>query len=384
MRIAVVTCVYPPYRGGIGHAAARQAELLADQGHKVDVYCPAQGTTSAQTGESGAVRVHRLRPVVRYGNSALLPRLGGIAKRSDAIWIHYPFYGGAEWAALGAARWRVPYALSFHMDVLAGGVKGAMLKAYDRCIAPRILRGARAVAVSSHDYAQHSSLRRLGLRNLVELPYGIDTTRYSPGDPDRSALSRLGVRTDRHVIAFVGGMDAPHAFKGVPVLLRAFADARLRERAQLVLVGDGELRPSFERLAAGLGLGNSTLFLGRTEEADMIQVYRSASATVLPSTTGEEAFGIVLIEAMACGSPVVASDLPGVRMVVGTGDDARGLLVRPGDVGGLTSALGRLIDDGALRDTYRARGVAAATTRFSREREAEDLARIVGRLVPRR
>jgi glycosyltransferase involved in cell wall biosynthesis len=380
MRIAVVTCVYPPYRGGIGHAAERQAALLTEMGHTVDVYCPALGPSGRPPEGNGGANVHRLRPLLRYSNSALLPQLTGIARHSDAVWIHYPFYGGAEWAALGAALWRRPYVLTFHMDVLADGVKGAVLRGYDRIIAPRILRGARAVAVSSHDYARHSSLRRLRLTNVVELPYGIDTRRYSPGEPDRATLVRLGLRHDVPVIAFVGGMDMPHAFKGVPVLLQAFADRGLGRRAQLVLVGDGELRPSFERQAASLGLGDAVRFLGRTEEADMIQVYRSAAATVLPSTTGEEAFGIVLIEAMACGSPVIASGLPGVRTVVGEGDEARGLLVTPGDASSLAEALERILHDDALRDTYRSRALSAVATRFSREGESKGLAVILGRL----
>jgi glycosyltransferase involved in cell wall biosynthesis len=263
------------------------------------------------------------------------------------------------------------------MDVIAGGLKGALLGAYDRLLAPAILHGARAVAVSSLDYAAHSSLRRRRLRTLVEVPFGVDPGHYSPGPIDTARLAGLGLDPARPILLFVGGMDVPHAFKGIPVLLNAFSSAELGQRAQLVLVGDGDLRPSFEQLTRDLGIGRHTHFLGRTHEADLISLYRAASATVLPSTTGEEAFGLVLIEAMGCGSPVVASSLPGVRTVVGSGEEARGLLVPPGNSAALGDALARLLDDAGLRRAFRTQALEAVATKFSRAGEAAGLERIV-------
>lgn len=381
MKIAAVTCVYPPYRGGIGQAAQRQSRLLVELGHDVEVFCPTGDGEQAgsQTGTDN-ITVHRLKPVFTYNNSALLPGLAGRMRGFDAVWIHYPFFGGAEFAALGAALRCIPYVVSFHMDVVAGGIRGTLLKAHEHTAAPLILRGARAVAVGSRDHALHSSLGRRRLRNLIELPYGVDTELYSPGEVSADERRALGLDPKRPIIAFVGGMDVPHAFKGVDVLLRAFADAGLPDRAQLVLVGDGELRAGYEELARRLGVAQHVHFLGRAPEEDLVRVYRAATVTVLPSTTEEEAFGIVLIEAMACGSPVVASALPGVRTVVGEGAEARGLTVPRGDVEALTGALRRMLDDDSLRVTYAAGALRAARLRYSQDAERRQLAVILARL----
>lgn len=383
MRIAAVTCVYPPYRGGIGQAAERQSRLMVELGHEVHVFCPAAEGEPAgvATGDDG-ITVHRFGPLARYNNSALLPGLARAMRGFDAAWIHYPFFGGAEPAALGAWLHRIPYAVGFHMDVVGPGLRGAVLAAHSRTLAPVILRGARAVTVGSRDHALHSSLGRRGLRNLIELPYGVDTDRYSPGTVSPDERREMGVDPDAPVIAFVGGMDVPHAFKGVDVLLRAFAGSGLRDRAQIVLVGDGELRAGYERTARDLGVAGRVRFLGRAPEDDLVRVYRMATVTVLPSTTEEEAFGIVLIEAMACGSPVVASALPGVRSVVGDGEQARGIATPPGDAAALAAALETMVDDAPVRDRFAERALRAARGRYSRDAERRQLAVVLDRVRP--
>jgi glycosyltransferase involved in cell wall biosynthesis len=371
VRVGVVTCVYPPYRSGIGNVAARHAAQLATIGHEVEVLCPAyDGFPCAEIVDG--VSVHRLRAVVRHGNSALVPALASRVRSYDALYVHYPFYGGAEPAAIGARLYRIPYVVFFHMDVIWGGVRGAVLRMHRRTLAPFILQGAHRVWVSSFDYAQNSTLAGARLGNLEEMPYAVNETVYAPGYVPPATLQRLGVDPGRPYILFVGAMDSAHAFKGVPELLRAFELVRRRSDAQLVLVGDGDLRPWYEADAAQrLGLGTAC-FAGRVDEADLVALYRGATATVLPSTTQEEAFGVVLVEGMACGAPAVASDLPGVRAVVRDGETGR--LVAPGDVAALADALAGLLEDPELRRAYSEAALKDARTRFSRGRERQALA----------
>ena len=327
------------------------------------------------------LRVHRLKPALTYNNSALIPSLMRHMHGFQAAWIHYPFFGGAEFAALGARRERIPYAVSFHMDVVAGGARGALLKAHQRTIAPLILGGARAVTVGSRDHALHSSLRTHRPRQLVELPYGVDTELYSPGRVSPDERGALGLDPRRPIVLFVGGMDVPHAFKGVDVLLHAFAEAHLDHDAQLALVGNGALRPGYEEAARRLGVAHQVRFLGGVSEKDLIRLYRAAAVTVLPSTTEEEAFGIVLIEAMACGSPVIASALPGVRTVVGEGDNAAGIAVAANDPAALAAAIALLVRDDRMRAGHAKTALRIARERYSQEAERRQLARVVRLLV---
>jgi glycosyltransferase involved in cell wall biosynthesis len=105
-------------------------------------------------------------------------------------------------------------------------------------------------------------------------------------------------------------------------------------------VGDGDLRPHYEQLTNELGLSERIRFAGRVAGHDLPSVYRAADFLVLPSETRGEAFGVVLLEAMASGRPVIATHLPGVRSVVSDGID--GLLVPPGNHRALSAAIAKL------------------------------------------
>ncbi len=212
---------------------------------------------------------------------------------------------------------------------------------------------ADRVLVSSLDYAEHSALGKLGLGSQIEeLPFGIDLTRFHPGS-EPSVREGMGIGPEQALALFVGGMDTPHAFKGVPVLLEALAhlpDVPLT----VALVGDGDLRPVFEQTAIHLGLSSRVRFLGNVADGELPALYRAADLHVLPSTTRGEAFGMVALEAAASGIPSVVSDLPGVRTVVLDGET--GLRVKPGDPDALAAALRRLVQEPGPR---RALGAAA-------------------------
>jgi glycosyltransferase involved in cell wall biosynthesis len=141
------------------------------------------------------------------------------------------------------------------------------------------------------------------------------------------------------VVLFVGSMDRAHYFKGIPTLLRALT--KTTEVAAL-LVGDGDLRPDYAHLAATLGLGDRVRFAGRVDVGELPQLYQMADLLVLPSETRGEAFGVVLLEAMASGRPVIATALPGVRSVVSPGVD--GILVPPADADALARSIRDVID----------------------------------------
>lgn len=374
MRIACLTCTYPPYAGGIGNVAARHAHMLADAGHAVAVGTPAFDDPPGRALVDG-ITVHRLPVTLRHGNSALVRGISRLVRHADVAYIHYPFYGGAEAAARACRRAGIPYAVFFHMDVHREGIAGRFIAAHRRLAQPGILRNARAVLVSSGDYATTSSLAGLDLANIIESPYTAPK-RFAAGPPDVAVLARMGLDPGRPIVLFVGAMDVDHAFKGVPELLQAFTGLRDHPAGpQLVLAGGGGQREAYIRLAAELG-DDDIVFPGRVDDADLLCLYRAAYATVLPSTNSDEAYGVVLAEGMACGSPGVASALPGVRTVLRDGET--GLLVPPGDVPALGAALRRLLDDPLLRERMSAAALEDRATRLSPAHERQVVLRALG------
>ncbi|MCU0490676.1 MAG: glycosyltransferase family 4 protein, partial [Chloroflexaceae bacterium] len=339
LRVAHVTATFPPYRGGTGNVCYHNARELAWRGHMVEVITAAVPGAPALEERDGFT-IRRLRPLLRVGNAPVLPGLLHALQGFDLIHLHYPFFGG-ELTTLAAALRRTPLVITYHQDVFLPGVMGLIATSLRHTLGRATLRHATRLLFTSADYGRASYVRpMLGGREwtLGELPNGVDVRRFCPGPADQALRLRHGLQPDDHVLLLVAGLDQAHAFKGVAVLLQALT--RLSPTFKAVLVGDGDMRDGYVASAAALGLGQRVVFAGRVSDDDLPNYYRSADVTVLPSVTMGEAFGLVLVESFACGTPVIASNLPGVRTVVQHGQD--GLLVAPGEAAALADAIQQL------------------------------------------
>ena len=338
MRIAHVVPTYPPYRGGVGRLAQEYAARLRARGYDVQVFTPRYRRAHADEDF-----VQRLPALLRIGNAALTPSLVSRLHGFDLVHLHYPFFGGAEPVLLRAwLHRRQPLVVSYHMDAVADGIKGAIFRSHARLVLPRIVHRANRVLVSSHDYAARSALARIPgcLGRVEEHPYGVDTDHFRPGS-EPVLRQRLSITSDVFSMIFVAGLDPAHHFKGLDVLLEALAGAH-SDRWRLLVVGDGSLRPGFESKASKLGIASRLVFLGNVSDEELPSFYRAVDLHVCPSTAAAEAFSLVSLEAGSSGIPTLASALPGVRTVVIHGKT--GALVPAGDVASLRDALQALMD----------------------------------------
>lgn len=335
---------------------------LAQLGHKVTVFTA--DYPPCQPAYPPEITVQRLRPWFRMGNAPFLPGLLHL-EGFDLIHLHYPFYFGAELIFYQAVRRGQPYVLTYHQDVLFPGLLRFAERLHDSLLGKRILKRAAKVLATSWDYAHASRLQGL-LRTkpeaVGELPNGVDAERFHPAIDAEALRAQYGLGANERVILFVGALDRAHFFKGIAVLLQSLAHVRDR-CARLLIVGDGNLRTAYQRHASLLGLGERVIFCGRVSDAGLPAHYALCDLLVLPSTTMGEAFGLVLLEAMACGKPVIASNLPGVRSVVSDGED--GLLVQPGNVRDLAEKISMLLDHPQRRQEMGARGRAKVEEKYA-------------------
>ena len=346
MKIAHLVSTFPPYHGGMGNSVAGMAAALAHRGHSVVVLTPHERLPRHDEEPRDQLRNYSITPsrsLLRFGNAAFLPQLLWNLQGYDIVHLHYPFFGGAEvvafWKQFVLYPKPVPLVVTYHMDALADGWKGKFFAWYNRHVMPWVLLRADRIVATTREYADHSLLRELPecAGRLVTVPHGIDIPHVHGSGRD------VGDAT----ILFVGALDRAHAFKGVDVLLRAFkfviefwgSDAP----PTLVIVGDGDLRCVYEALADELGVTAHVRFVGYVSDGERDHAYAAASCVVLPSISASEAFGLVALEAMAAGKPVIASNLPGVRSVVVEG--VTGMLVKPGDIVGLGKAMSDLLHD---------------------------------------
>jgi glycosyltransferase involved in cell wall biosynthesis len=341
LRIAHLTATFPPYPGGAGNTAFRFAREQAARGHRVEVFtAPASG----EAPDPGGAIVHRIDPVFAIGNAPLIPSIARI-EGFDVVHLHYPFIFGAELTLLGRLRRRRrEQALLVHYKnrLVENGPRGALFEAYEHSVAPLLIRAADRVCVLSPDHADSVPyLRRAGARDpakLVEMPNGVDADLFSPGESD--LRDRLGIPAEAFVAAFVATLDRAHHFKRLDVAIEGLA--RLDDpNVHLIVAGGGELLPGFRAAAVSAGLAERVHFLDAVPHSELPSVLRAADVFLL-TTEPPESFGIVLIEAMACALPVIATDYPGVRAVVDEGET--GVLVEQGDADAVAGALRELID----------------------------------------
>ncbi|PJA45372.1 hypothetical protein CO174_03555 [Candidatus Uhrbacteria bacterium CG_4_9_14_3_um_filter_50_9] len=344
--IAQVVCTYPPYRGGMGNVAFEYTEHLRARGYNVHVF-----TTRQEEIKDDPRHVHRVPGVINIGNAGVLPSLFHRLSGFDLVHLHYPFFGGAEPTIVRKAmRHDQGLVMTYHMDAVATGAKGAMFSAHRRLLFPWLINRVDRILVSTQDYADTSALAEIdGVMDRVEIhPFGVDLKRFSPGDGS-SIRERHAINTSVPVLLFVGGLDPAHHFKGLPVLLEALSGIRQYDWHCLI-VGSGSLQPSYEATMLERGLAKRVTFAGNVSDEDLPDYYRAADIHLFPSTKRAEAFGLVAAEAAATGIPSIASNLAGVRVVVNDGDT--GLLVPPGNVEEIKKAMITLLEQTDLRKRF--------------------------------
>jgi glycosyltransferase involved in cell wall biosynthesis len=261
-------------------------------------------------------------------------RLRALFAREDVslINVHSPVPILADAAV--AARAGRPLVFTYHSGKLAKGSRllDPCLALYERSVLPILWsRSDAVVAVSPASTAY-------GWPGAVVIPPGVDTERFVPPDDPPS----------RHTVVYVGRIERSSEWKGIDVLLEAFGQIRRKVPDVIMeMVGSGDAVGEYQRRATAAGLNGSIRWRGRLEGQELVLAYQRASVVVLPSKTDAESFGMCLVEAMSCTTPVIGSRVGGIPHVIE--DGATGLLTEPGDPSSLADACIELLTNPGLR-----------------------------------
>lgn len=347
MRVLVISPVYPPYKGGMGAVAAQEVQLIREAGYAVRVVTPRYSDKPKIMDE----QVELMYPLYSWGNGAILPwgELWHEIKKTDVVHLHYPFFGSALPVTIMAKLAKKRLVVSWHMQACAekhAYVRRGLFFLHHIFEEPFIKHFAHTLCVSSQEYAL---ALKLPLKKIMTVPFGIDDRRFFSGKNEAWRAAH-GIAGETCVFLFVGGMDRAHAFKGVSVLLHAWARLPSKVPARLLLVGDGDMRETYTALANVLKIQDRVTFLGSVPFEALPDVYRAADVHVLPSVSSAEAYGLVTCEAGASGIPSIVSDLPGVRSLVD--HEKTGVHVAPGDVSVLAEAMERMATHKEEREAW--------------------------------
>lgn len=350
---------YWPHVGGVETVVRDLADGSADRGHDVLVVS-ADGPGPARVGE---VEVRRARSITTARSVPLAPGYPALLlrQRADVLHVHVPsILPELTASTLRRVRRRRfdRLVVSWHSDV----VRQRRLLAL---VAP-VLRGVLAeadvvLAATPHHVATSPWLGSVEDKVRI-VPYGVDPARYRADDAVAARASAIRRKHGSPLVLFVGRLVY---YKGVERLLET---AAALPDARFVVVGEGPLAPAV--LGSAAARQGRLVLLPPVSMAEKVALMHACDVFVLPSTEPSEAFGIVQLEAMACGRPVVTFDLPtGVTWV--NQHLVTGLVAPMADAGGLTDALRRILGDDPLRARLAAGALERATTALRLDQQVD-------------
>lgn len=358
MKVVHISTRYPPGQGGVERHVREVVTRLRKRGTDARVITSDLSTEipwvrlpeklADETLTVDGVPIHRIRARALSGDLhyPLLPGLFFEIMRDPPDLVHVHTYGTYQGfsAFLADGIGEIPYVITAHYhptwSIWGGEGRKRLRGVYDRYLARFVLGRASRLILQTREEERLMRMVEPDLPPISFVPPGY-TPLPAPAGGGESFRDSYGV--EGPYILYVGRLASN---KGLDTLVRAFAEvAKTHTEVSLVMVGeDGGSKETVESLVGTLGLSGRVRLVGYVEdEAKLSSAYAGSRMLVLPSEY--EAFGLVLLEAMAQGVPVVATRVGGIPQVVEDGEN--GLLVTPKDVKGLSATVGKLLEDPA-------------------------------------
>ena len=362
--ILMVAPYYPPHTGGLERYAHEVARRVTDTAAWRVVVLTTSATTEEVRETYEGVEVWRLPAQLTLSNTPFSFRwIVDVfrvfrAVKPDLVHVHTPVPGLGDLAAW-IMDMNTPLVVTYHAGSMRKGNPRVdwLIWLYEHT-SMRVLLWLADHVVCVSDDLRDNFLHRYRFKSSVITP-AVDTSRFVPDS---------SMRSEHPSVVFVAGLNVGDHHKGLERLLAVVVSLKGElPKLTLTVVGEGDARDSFEERVRDLGLSDAVQFRGRLEGEALVRAYRQAWVCALP--TENESFGMVLAEAMACGTPVVSTRLGGVPSVVRDGET--GLLVAPRDTQAFTDALRTLLTDTTLYARYAAAGRARMEEGFTWEARQE-------------
>ncbi|MDP9316328.1 MAG: glycosyltransferase [Chloroflexota bacterium] len=341
MKVIQANKAYFPHVGGIETIVQQLAEGFVSRHGATSsvIVCNDQGHTCSEM--LNGVEVSRVGTIGRIASLPISPSYPGhlLQQQGDILQIHEPFLLGSLGYLLRPRRAKRQFqrlVVWWHSDIVRQ-------RAFARLYTPllrRILREADAVIAATPHHISSSPFLNEVWSKCHTIHFGVDMARFADSPVLQRRIADIKAKYPKPIILFTGRLVY---YKGANYLIEAMREL---PDAHLVIVGDGPLRSELEQLAASCA--KNITFIHFLSEPDWVAMFHACDIFVLPSVEKSEAFGIVQLEAMACGKPVITANLPtGVTYV--NQDGITGLVVEARDAGALAAAIKRLLAEPEFR-----------------------------------
>lgn len=341
MKILIVTPYFHPSIGGVQNYVLNIARLLKKEyKHKIVIITSGDKRGQVEKSVFEDMTVYRLPYDIKLSNTPIgfswKQQIKDIItdEKPDVINAHTPVPFMADMAARASGP--ITFTLTYHNDLAKSSLLGNCLaKAFYILFSKRTMRRSdRIIATSSYYVATSPYLQKYKEKVEIVSP-GVDFSRFNTKVEKTLLKSKY---PDKKIVLFVGSMEKTHTHKGVDVLIKAVAQAKkVIPNIQLVVVGGGDAIPMYMQLAKDLEVTDVIDFPGFIDDQVLPEYYAGSDVFVLPSTNEAEGFGMVLAEAIACGTFVIGTKVGGIPFVID--DETAGLIVEPNNVKSLTDAI---------------------------------------------
>ncbi len=322
MKIAQLSPYMYPHLGGVESHVLELSKYLIKRGHEVYIVTTQLEDTKERETVEG-VPVIRVKPLTIKLSTPILPNCQKVLMEegADIVHAHSPPPLAEFFGVRAADKMNVPFVLTYHCDLEIPHIFGQLIvQLYQRTLGTYTVSKSDKIITTTHSYGATS--RAVWYRDSTVIPNAVDSQRFHPSNSPGDIKKKLGIGEDEKMVLYVGRIVY---HKGLEHLVESAS--YLDHDVKYVLGGTGDFRPVLEDIVKRNDLQGRVIFPGRIPNSELPKYYAAADVFVLPSVSRLEAFGIVALEAMASATPVVVSDIPGVREVITEGE--HGLLSEP-------------------------------------------------------
>ncbi len=288
------------------------------------------------------IEIERLEYIGKVANTNITLSLPTTLLREDfdIIHTHIPTPWSSDWSNIASLLKNKPLVVTYHNDIIGEGLAGTIANIYNRTALKLLLGRADKIIITQDDYIKSEHLANYKDK-IVTIPNGVDTTQFKPTTKKRS----------KHQIFFLSVLDKFHKYKGLDYLLEALVEVKKTiPDVKLVVGGKGELLDYYKQKTKEMNLEDNVEYTGFLKDEEVVEYYATSELFILPSISSlQEGFGIVVLEALSCKTPVISTD------IVGVADDVietnSGIIIPPKDVEKLTDSIIEILIDEDLQAT---------------------------------
>jgi len=348
MKILQITPFFFPSIGGIENYVYNLSTNLSNKEHKITILTVNTENVQKEEIISEKVSVYRCSLNFRYHKGLIsiefIKRILS-ANDYDIYHVHIPFPLGLEIAVVASKIHKIPLVVTHHGEYTKGNVFFSLISSiYSKICRNISLKYVDWILFLTSSYSVSLRLNKKIRKKIKIIKTGVDIQRFSAINDGAILRKKYGFTANDKIVLFVGSLSIYNRYKGVDYLIRALHEIRsVNNSVKLLIVGEGKLVSELKELAKELKLEKEVIFATSVSDEELPYCYAMCDVFALPSISGPESFGIVLLEAMASGKPVIASGLPGVNDVVK--DGITGYLVEPKNVKQLSQRILKIIKD---------------------------------------